>query len=143
MSQVVIFDPNDPTVANRATQYLPSANTPDYSGNANALINPDLSALVGVIVKHWKRSGSSVVEMSQAEKDAIAQAESDALEESIREGAKAKLDGFLVDSLVLRAFADITKDEINILRAQHGLAPRTLTQLKTAIKNRIDDGSVD
>ena len=35
------------------------------------------------------------------------------------------------------AFADIIKDEINILRNQHGLPNRTLAQLKTAIGNRI------
>ena len=36
------------------------------------------------------------------------------------------------------AFADIIKDEINILRAEHGLPDRTLAQLKTAISNRIN-----
>ncbi len=37
------------------------------------------------------------------------------------------------------AFADIIKDEINILRAEHGLSARTLTQLKNAIQNRISE----
>jgi hypothetical protein len=36
------------------------------------------------------------------------------------------------------AFADVIKDEINILRQQHSLSDRTLEQLKTAIKNRIN-----
>ena len=35
------------------------------------------------------------------------------------------------------AFADIIKNEINILRAEHGLPDRTLGQLKTAIINRV------
>lgn len=37
------------------------------------------------------------------------------------------------------AFADIIKDEINILRSQHGLSNRTLGQLKTALRNRISE----
>lgn len=51
-----------------------------------------------------------------------------------RTEAKQKIDR----ELVLRAFADIVKDEINILRTTHGLSFRTLPQLVTAIKNRID-----
>ena len=39
---------------------------------------------------------------------------------------------------ILTAFADIIVSEINILRSEHGLANRTLSQLKTAIINRID-----
>lgn len=38
---------------------------------------------------------------------------------------------------LLRAFAEVVKDEINILRAQHGLADRTLAQLRTAIRNKV------
>lgn len=51
--------------------------------------------------------------------------------------AKKKID----KELVLRAFADIVKDEINTLRTTHGLSIRTLSQLITAIKQRIDAGS--
>jgi hypothetical protein len=39
---------------------------------------------------------------------------------------------------VLIAFADIIRSEINVLRQQHGLPERTLSQLKTAMLNRID-----
>jgi hypothetical protein len=37
------------------------------------------------------------------------------------------------------AFADILKDEINILRAEHALPARTLNQLKTAMLNRMSE----
>lgn len=37
------------------------------------------------------------------------------------------------------AFADIIKDEINILRATQSLPDRTLAQLKTAIQNRMSE----
>ncbi len=38
---------------------------------------------------------------------------------------------------LLRAFAELLVDELNTLRAFHGLAPRTLAQLRTAIRNKI------
>lgn len=51
-----------------------------------------------------------------------------------RQQAKDKIDS----DRVLRAFAEAVKDEINILRAEHGLTPRTMSQLVTAIKNKIN-----
>jgi hypothetical protein len=71
MSVAVVYDPSDPIVANRVTTYITSINTPDYSGNPNTLINPDLSSVSGVDLKYWKYdSGSSppIVEMTTAEK---------------------------------------------------------------------------
>lgn len=86
---------------------------------------------------------------------------------SQREDAKVKLDSVEPDGKLLRALADIIRDEINILRqwdaafkvevaAASNLADlktrvatlpatpdRTLAQLKTAIQNRIDSGQVD
>lgn len=66
MASVALFNP---------TQYLTSVNTPDYEGNPDAIINPDISAVQNVPLKFWKRVGNTIVEMSQAEKDAIAAAE--------------------------------------------------------------------
>jgi hypothetical protein len=51
-------------------QYLESVNTPDYPP-ADWMINPDLSAVAGVRQRYWKIVSGSVVEMSQAEKDAV------------------------------------------------------------------------
>ena len=51
-----------------------------------------------------------------------------------KKNAKAEV----TDRKVLRAFMLIVMDEINILRDEHGLAPRTADQLSTAIQNRID-----
>ena len=39
---------------------------------------------------------------------------------------------------IMTAFSAILVSEINILRSEHGLSNRTLSQLKTAIENRID-----
>lgn len=68
MATVVLF-------TNNIAQYLPSVNTPDYISNPGALINPNLTALVGVPTKYWKRVANTVVEMTQVEKDAVLAAE--------------------------------------------------------------------
>lgn len=59
-------------VLNRSTMtFIKSVNTPDYDP-AEWLINPDLSAVAGVPVKYWKiDANDNVVEMTQAEKDAV------------------------------------------------------------------------
>ena len=58
-------------VINRTTkQYLRSVNTPDFPVE-DWIINPDLSALESVPQKYWKVVGDTVVEMDQAEKDAV------------------------------------------------------------------------
>ena len=71
MSDVVIYDPDDPVVANRVTKYLRSVNTPDYSSDPNTLVNPDLSGVSSVAQKYWKESSGAVVEMSAQEKTDI------------------------------------------------------------------------
>lgn len=79
MANIVIFKPGKPP------EYLESVNGAEYMtdpatndtkpNSPDVLINPDISAVKNVPVKFWKRVGNAVVEMSQAEKDAIAAAE--------------------------------------------------------------------
>ena len=79
MGRVVVYDPSDPQVAGKVTQFLPSAHVPNYQGNPNTLINPDLSALWDiptqsylVPLKYWKYDGvGDIVEMSSGEKATI------------------------------------------------------------------------
>jgi len=71
MSDVVIYDPDDAVVAGRVTGYLKSVNTPDYSGNPNTLVNPDLSSLSAVAQIYWKESSETIVEMTAGEKTDI------------------------------------------------------------------------
>lgn len=96
--------------------------------------DPDLSAVIDVDPIYWKETGGVFSEMTLTEKgvkDAqIAAANAD----GARRIAKRRID----DERVLRAFAEVVMDEINILRAQHGMADRTLSQLVTAIKGKID-----
>jgi hypothetical protein len=65
------------TATGEAQQYILSVNTPDYqapSGESSFLIDPELDNVQGVPVKYWKVSGGLVVEMSQAEKNAVDEA---------------------------------------------------------------------
>ena len=58
-------------VINRTTlQQLSSVNSPDYP-SAEWIHNPDLSAVSGVAKMYWKIVGDDVLEMTQAEKDAV------------------------------------------------------------------------
>ena len=47
------------------------------------------------------------------------------------------------NKMIIRALALTVMDEINLLRAEHGLSQRTKTQLINSIKNKINSGEVD
>lgn len=68
MADVVLF-------TNGVAQHLKSVNTPDYANNPNAIVSPDLSGVANVPIQWWKKSGSSIVEMTPAEKQAILDAQ--------------------------------------------------------------------
>lgn len=72
-ANVIIFDPGDPDVPNAVKAYRRSVNTPDFRGRSDVLVNPDVSAIKvsNTPLRHWKVSGESIVEMTQAEKDLI------------------------------------------------------------------------
>jgi hypothetical protein len=71
MSRIVIYSPAGPIVSNRVTAYLLSANTPDFDGEPNKLVNPDLTSVADVLQKYWKVDTGTVVEMTAEEKIAI------------------------------------------------------------------------
>lgn len=121
-------------VVNKTTLVPIWTNNPEKYSDADYWHDPDLSDVGDVELIYWKESGGVFSEMTAAEqaaKDAdLAVAEIDAG----RLAAKNEIDS----KRVLRAFAEVVVDEINILRGQHALADRTLSQLVTAIKNKID-----
>ncbi|MHC4336256.1 MAG: hypothetical protein ACYSUV_21285 [Planctomycetota bacterium] len=142
MSLVVVFD--EGATPERVLDVVRSAHTPDYASRTDVVINPDISAVDGIVAQlYWKHDTGLIVEMTQAEKDALDAAIAAALDAATRGGAKAELNGFASLPLLLRAFADVVKDEVNILRALHSIPDRTLAQLRTAIDGRIDSGDVD
>ena len=110
----------------------------DKSFNDDAVLNPPKAneiRLAGdysppVAWKYMKRNGSTVEEMTQPEKDVVDAAEAQA--ESDRKDALASDLGE-----ILTAFMLIMLDEINILRGEAGLAPRTIQQLKNALRSKL------
>jgi len=128
---------------NKVTRYI----TRGYNEEATSpgiLINPDLSALLGIVPqKYWKHESGFIVSMTQIEIDTEVQARFQASSDTIRTNSKLTLYRFNNRDLLLRALADVIKDEINLLRTLHGMPDRTLKQLKTAIKNKIDSGEAD
>ena len=122
------------SVLHRTTkQFHRSVNTPDFDP-ADWIINPDLSAVGGFPSKHWVITGDVVSLMDQADRDAVdAREAADALTAD-RTANKLRID----DERVLKAFALVVLDEINLLRAEHGLAARTGSQLINAIEAKVD-----
>lgn len=110
MASVAIFEPG------QIPQYLPSVNTPDYETNPYAIVNPDLSLVSGVPTKYWKLDNGIISEMSQIEKDAITQAETDAMKARVDQ-LQANLPEVLralvkVINIRLPAGSKITKEEL-------------------------------
>lgn len=69
MSTIAIFKQD------QCPQLILSANTPDYDKDPDVIVNPDISLVKNIETKYWKRSGNSIIEMSQVEKDAVDQSE--------------------------------------------------------------------
>lgn len=121
-------------VINRITlQYIKSVNTPDYD-SADWVINPDMSLVAGIPEKYWRLVGDTPKEMTIAQKNAVDQAEADVLALQ-QENAK---DFEISFDTLMKAFALVVLDEINILRSNASLADRTISQLKQAVKDKYD-----
>ncbi|KKK62099.1 hypothetical protein LCGC14_3007720 [marine sediment metagenome] len=98
--------------------------------NADWIYGPDMSAVGGQPNKYWLISGDTVGLMNQVARDAVDAAE---LSDS-RDSVAAQLDE--VED-VLRAFALVQLDEINVLRGLFGLPDRTVVQLKNAVRAKL------
>lgn len=97
--------------------------------------NPDMSAVEGQPVKYWVIAGDSVNLLEpQAARDAVDAAEAQAAIDRDRASEKARMD----TERSLKAFAKIFADEINILRVNAGMAPRTIAQVRAAYKAAVD-----
>ena len=128
---------------NRTTKQLTQSDATDMAaqfsgvfvdGSGNAISNadwifqPDLSGVTGIPSKYWIITGDVVSEM-----DAAAKAVVDAAALTVqRDSQVAEMDETEGN---LRQVLRILIDELNTLRALHGLPARTLAQLRTAIRN--------
>lgn len=115
--------------------YRTSVNTGEFP-DTDWIINPDLTAVSGFDSIYWDISGDNVILVDASTRDARDAEIAAAALQSEKDSEKARID----NERVLVAFAEVVMDEINLLRAEHALPDRTLAQLKTAIKNKIDGG---
>ena len=107
------------------------------------MVNPDLSLIESVDRKYWKHEAGSIVEMAPTEKSMV---DADAFTKITYDrgtSADNQVDSNDSVGMVIRAFAEVMVDEINLLRAEHSLTPKTVAQLKNAIKNKIIAGNAD
>jgi len=118
------------SVLNRTTKvFFPSVNTPDFPVE-QWIHNPDMSAVAGQPPRYWTVSGDTVTLLDRAARDAV----DAALLVSGREATVSQVDS---PDDILRALVLVMLDEINTLRAQHSLQARTITQLRTAMRNKL------
>ncbi len=109
---------------------------PDGTDTRNPT-DPNVELRVLGFAKIW--DGSNVRNATQAEIDTFPIAEDADGKLQDKDSAIDLFQNHPRFRKMMVAFADIIKDEINILRAEHGLSARTLTQLKNAIQNRISE----
>ena len=112
----------------------------------NYLVNPDMTVVgtgVGngfhatVPFQYWKldEPGNAVLEMTAGEKAAVDAAAAAALIVGEKESAKVE-----IDRRVFKAFLELQIEAFNTLRAFHSLAPYTMDQLRTALRDKVDAG---
>jgi len=149
MARIIQFDPDHAVVPNRVIKYLSSANTPEYEGLPNTLINPTLpSGTVYNVGKatwiFWKVvNGTDVVEMTQQEKDDLLGAIQEASKQLNRIKASALLDQPVMMGMLFKALTLGMVNQINTLRALHGLPDINKQQVITFLKNQIENGNAD
>lgn len=140
MANVLIFDPNSTPVPNRAVRYIRSADTNNFIGRADVIINPTMPA--GAALDSLVVDNGTVRGMNEPELAAIAQAQQQAMVDEIariKDFGKALSDADDTPTgRVLRALIELIVEEINILRTRAGLAARTREQVVSAIKAKID-----
>ena len=97
---------------------------------ANYILDPDLSGVVNQPLKYWVINGDNVLLADQAARDVI-----DASELNVtRDEIAGRMDNVEDE---LRAVVLVLIDELNVLRALHGLSDRTPAQAKTGIRNKL------
>ncbi len=99
--------------------------------------------LIKTVRKKYLKWTTQLEEMTQAEKDAFDQARLTTKVLETRSDVKKTIDNGSDEGVRLRAALLVIMEEMNIRRQQPGLADRTVTQLKNAIKSKIDSGAAD
>lgn len=118
----------------------------DLTYHAWVEIDPDTEAPDGIDIgnanpKVYDSGAGTIRNATQLEIDEIPVAE--AIDKNLQERASAKALLTNSNAKLWRALLELILSEINILRAEHSLAPRTKAQLITALENEIDSGNSD
>jgi hypothetical protein len=165
MARIIVFDPA-PT-PNPILEYLPSADTSQYITRTDVLIEPDLNFVAGFPMHYWKHEAGNILLMTLGERNDVDTAIADAIDLGIRTGSKARINNLEDIGLPIRALAFESVQEINALRqwlmsfktetaassnladfktriaALPNMPDRTLAQVRTSIKNDIDNKVAD
>jgi hypothetical protein len=135
----VYYDPNSAGITNRITNIRFSM-PPETANGSNIVVFNTWNDIYTNNFNNLKLSNNIVVLLSTADQTAISNATVSAniastqlSERRTKTNALASVNQLDQNGRLIRALAKVTMDEINILRAQHGLTSRTLTQLTNAI----------
>ena len=122
-----------PNYLHRATKaYQISVSPASLSEPESSYIkDPDVSSVAGFETRYWVIAGDIVSLMSGSARAAV---DAVALENSRDNAMTSQVDD---TESVLRAFATVVMNELNVLREQHELPDRTFVQLRTAMRNEL------
>lgn len=146
---VVRYNPQSFPITNEVTGILASANTLDWIGQSNVLINPAIPASAE---QRWKVTNGLVVAFVAADFARIAATNAilatnaiNRLNEFTRTNAAAQLDatGGSGEMRILRSMLGLVMNELNILRTNPaiGMSARTTNQLNNALRNAITNAN--
>lgn len=162
MATAVLFNPESTPVPNRVVRYLRSVQAGDYDGRPDAVVNtdpsgdnPQVAALdaANVPMSQWKVVGNNVVQLDQADLDAIAAAQAAAAAAAFaafKEEVKARIinqtDLRELTAAILETVFELIVPQLNTLRAFHSLSAidkdTVIATVKTTFKDNYD-GKVD
>lgn len=134
--EVIKISVKNQTFAERNTKYWGVLTDPQISDSVEVLDTNQNKRVLG-FAKIW--DGVNVRNATQTEIDnfVVAEDTDDKLQDKDR--AVDLLQTQPQFRKLFTAFADIIRQEINILRAQHNLPDRTLVQFKNAVRNRLSE----
>ena len=135
MADIIQYNPVG-TPPGRVIDYRQSVHTPDYEGLPNTLINPDLTAVAGVSVRHWKVVDGAVVPMTAEDQSALSGADSAANVQRRREAVQSLFDD---EGMVIleRGRTQALVNALNAIRGQIGMNNLTLNQALNGVRNAV------
>ncbi len=113
----------------RLHQSITAEELPEPS--TNYVEDPVLTLVQAQPSRYWILTGDIFTLMDPAARDAVDAAELAARRDDLSDEIDRT-------ETFMRAFALVVLDEVNLLRALHALPDRTIVQLKTAVRGKLD-----